>query len=325
MTVPASTPLVRQAYLEKAATAISVLQVSVKNCDLIGLVSINTVSEGFFRDLLNICYKLDLINLNNGICNYPAIDLGDKSGRLCFQVSSDGTKKKIQKTLRKFADPKHGLLQWYDRIRIFVIGKRQKKYENLITPKGVRFDPTTDVIDVEMLIAELPNLATADLEAISRLIDQEMPMFRSARHVDQQSDNEVLDVYRSFFLRRALLDPWGQEGDVGAFRDAIDSLVVLLTTGYSQGEPTTKPIGSIGDGDLKRGMERVYLKLVRLRQLYTSHERLGDIDAKTNFGNFQNAAICVAFDTYKQDVIDELNKVLSTASLELLPNVMKMP
>lgn len=325
MATPTTSPLVRQPHEEKISYALSVLQVSVKNFGINGLVGINTVSEPFFRDFLNTFYGLHLRNLNDGIANYPAIDLGDKAARLCFQVSSDGTKKKLQKTLDTFGDPRHNLLQSYDKLRVMVIGKRQQKYGNLTIPHGVTFDPTRDVIDVPSLIAALSNVPTPTLISLSQVIDQEMPMFAAATQVGQHSDSEALNVYRSHFLRRALLDPWQQEGNVADFQDAVDSLLGLLTSGYVRGQPLTKPVRNIVDAQLKGGLERVYLKLVGLRQLFTHHVRLGDIDPATNFGNFQDPQICGAFDAYRQDVIDELNHVLSTVSLQPLPGVTKFP
>ena len=325
MSTPTTCPMARQPHEEKITFALSVLQVSVKNSGLIGLIGINTVSEPFFRDFLNTLYGLNLSNLNNGIANYPAIDLGDTGARLCFQVSSDGTKRKIQKTLKTFGDAKHNLLQSYDTLRVMVIGKRQMTYDKLTIPQSVMFNPATDVIDVPMLIATLRNTATSTLISLSQIIDQEMPLFASATTVQRHTDSEVLDAYRSYFLRRALLDPWQQEGNIGDFRDAIDFLLGLLTTGCVKGEPITKPLKRISDRQLKSSVERVYLKLVRLRQLFTHHERLGDIDPLTNFGNFQNPAICHAFDTYRQDVIDELNQVLTAASLQPLPDMTKFP
>jgi len=325
MTTPLTSPLVRQSHEEKIVFALSVLQVAVKNCGLIGLIGINTVSEPFFRDILNAIYGLSLTNLNNGISNYPAIDLGDASSRICFQVSSDGKKHKLQKTLKMFAAPKHKLTQAYDSIRVFVVGQRQKKYDGLIIPTGVVFNPDTDVIDVPTIIAALPSMSIQQLSALSHIIDQEMPMFAAATAVEGHTDKDILGEYRSHFLRRAMLDPWQQEGSVKDFRDALDSLQGLLTTGQVGGHPITKPLRRLSDAGLKGLAENVLHKLIMLRQLYTHHERIGDIDLNTNYGNFHNPAICRAFDTYRQDVIDELNRVLVAALLPPMPDVMTFP
>ena len=325
MNTPKSSPFIRQPHEEKIVFALSVLQVAVKNYGLVGLVGINTVSETFFRKFLNTAYGLNLANLNNGIANYPAIDLGDLSARLCFQVSSDGTKRKIQKTLKTFADPRHNLTAAYDVLRILVIGTKQKKYDGLMIPPGVTFSPSSDVIDIPKLIGKLPSMSTGQLSSLSQLIDQEMPMFATATSIEAHSDDAVLKEYRSFFCRRAMLDPWQQEENLADFRDAIDSLMRLLTSGYVDGKPVTKPIRKIVDRKLRGQMELVHLKLMSLRRLFTHHERVGDIDPATNYGNFQNPQICHAFDAYRQDVIDELNRALLAAASHPLPDIGKFP
>lgn len=321
MNMPNTSPLIQEQYVKKISFALTLLQTALKNNGSIGLLDTNTVAESFFRDFLNISYDLKLKNLNNGIANHPAIDLGDTTARLCFQVSSKGTKVKVQETLNKFGDAKHDLTKKYDSLRILVIGKRVKKYKNLAIPKGVQFNEATDVIDIPTLNKSLPNLSTLKLAALSNLIDQEMPIFAMATSVEHHSDVQVLEEYRSYFHRRALLDPWMLEGNVADFRDAIDSLLALLTTGYVKGIPQTKPIRRISQKSLKHDLERVYTKLMLLRQLFTHHERVGDIDPETNFGNFTSPRICQAFDSYRQDVIDEMNTILTSASLKPLPGI----
>ena len=111
----------------------------------------------------------------------------------------------------------------------------------------MKFNKATDVVDVPMLIKPLPNVKTTKSVALSHLIDQEMPMFAAAPSVEHHTDDRVLEEYPSHFYLRALLDSWQQEGKVADFRDAIDSLLGLLTTGCVDGEPKTKPICRISD------------------------------------------------------------------------------
>jgi len=50
------------------------------------LYDLHVVSEDFVKNFLNGLRGLNLENLNEGGVNYPAVDLGDKFQRLCFQV-----------------------------------------------------------------------------------------------------------------------------------------------------------------------------------------------------------------------------------------------
>jgi hypothetical protein len=69
-----------------------------------GLYDINKGAEDFFCHLLNIGLGLRLENLNTIKPNYPAIDLGDTSNRICIQVTSENTSSKLLETLRKFEE-----------------------------------------------------------------------------------------------------------------------------------------------------------------------------------------------------------------------------
>lgn len=316
-----SSPLARQPLQEKIGFALGVLRYCVENQGIQKLLSINTVAETFFKEFLSILFDLTLENLNSGP-NFPAVDLGDKGARVCFQVTSDGKKTKVKKTLATFADSKHNLAADFDSLRIFVIGKRQKSYDGLAIPTGVVFDPTNDVLDIPSVLRMLPQLKIEKLELLADLIDKEMPLFKTASAVERQTDQESLEVYRSHFERRALYDSWGVEADVGDFRDAVDDLLGLVTMGIVKGIPVAKSKAKLQDPQLQEAVERVHLKLIHLRQLYTLHERLGDINPDTNWGNFHDHEMCHAFDTYKQDVLDEMNNVLTSRSIRPLQGVM---
>ena len=56
------------------------------------------------NQLLNMVYGYTLINLNALSENYPGIDLGDSEHRICVQVTSDRSRKKVEKTITTFKD-----------------------------------------------------------------------------------------------------------------------------------------------------------------------------------------------------------------------------
>ena len=81
-----------------------------------GLTDINILSENFFCRLLNQIFDLNLKNVNLEKLNFPAIDLADSAKRVAFQVTSDSSKVKIKKTLKRFDD--HNLSKDYDELKI---------------------------------------------------------------------------------------------------------------------------------------------------------------------------------------------------------------
>lgn len=84
-----------------------------------GSTDFNSGAENFFCSLLNAIYKYELVNLNLEKMNFPAIDLGDKSRGVCFQITSDGSGSKLRDTLAKFE--RHNLDKDYSRIILLVI------------------------------------------------------------------------------------------------------------------------------------------------------------------------------------------------------------
>src|SRR5712672_2691245 len=78
------------------------------------LTDLNVVSENFVKDFLNDLRDLELRNLNADRQNQPAIDLGDKTRRVSYQVSTEYRTHDIQKKLDKFFT--HNLDRDYDQI-----------------------------------------------------------------------------------------------------------------------------------------------------------------------------------------------------------------
>ncbi|SEB27705.1 SMEK domain-containing protein [Paenibacillus sp. 276b] len=66
--------------------------------------SINEQCETFFAGLLNRMYDLKLVTLGK---NHPAIDLEDKKNHYAVQITTDGTKKKLNHTVSKFEGKKY--------------------------------------------------------------------------------------------------------------------------------------------------------------------------------------------------------------------------
>jgi hypothetical protein len=126
-----------------------------------GYYDINVGAENFFCQLLNLGYGLDLINLNQIKPNYPAIDLGDKAQRVCFQITSTNTSTKLNHTLDQFT--KYGLDADYNHLIFLVIS--DKPLPALKTLPGV----TVEVWDVAKLAATI--VTGADLQKLTKIND----------------------------------------------------------------------------------------------------------------------------------------------------------
>lgn len=105
----------QQVILNRIRTLLSRFEEEVRIDNANGEFSINTHAENVLIKVLNVAYSIELKNINyvEGK-TVAAIDLGDESNRITFQISSTGTVDKVVGTLIKFEK-----YQW------------EKKYEHL--------------------------------------------------------------------------------------------------------------------------------------------------------------------------------------------------
>ncbi|WP_172823745.1 SMEK domain-containing protein [Paracoccus aminovorans] len=93
----------------------------------LGFTDLNRILEDFFKELLNLIYTANLVNLNEIRRNAPGLDLGDTTSttKRAFQVTSQASSQKINDTLEAISDADAAL---YDEIYVLIIGEPQAKY-----------------------------------------------------------------------------------------------------------------------------------------------------------------------------------------------------
>lgn len=132
-----------------------------------GRTDINIGSEDFFCQLINMIHGFRLHNMNQLQSNYPAIDLADENSRVCFQVTSENTKRKIESTIEKFKE--HGLDEEYDWLIFLIISDKNKPQISSTEKFGV------DVLDVKDLIGQIGNIQDINaLDGINRYLSQNL-------------------------------------------------------------------------------------------------------------------------------------------------------
>jgi hypothetical protein len=78
------------------------------------------------------------------------VDLGDHEKRIAFQVTSDSSKAKVVKTLKRFDD--HEISKDFDKLQVVVITIKKSKIKDVLSLKcGIPFDKDKDVIDLSEL------------------------------------------------------------------------------------------------------------------------------------------------------------------------------
>ncbi|MFC6648335.1 SMEK domain-containing protein [Paenibacillus rhizoplanae] len=112
----------RMKDLEDIMKGLSLLQYYVRfSSNKLGLHSINKLCEPFFAELFNRMYGFKLKTIEKK--NYPAIDLKDKKNRYAVQITSNGSKAKLDRTVRAFEDNK--MHDDYDTLLHFIIGEKR--------------------------------------------------------------------------------------------------------------------------------------------------------------------------------------------------------
>ncbi|MDN5205494.1 SMEK domain-containing protein [Fulvivirgaceae bacterium BMA10] len=90
------------------------------------------VEENFVKHLLNAVFPhFRLVNLNEILSNFPAVDLGDYENKIAYQVTRRNDPKKIEKSIEVFLRYKGGPTKHFDKICFFLLIKPKDKYDKI--------------------------------------------------------------------------------------------------------------------------------------------------------------------------------------------------
>ncbi len=153
-------------------TALSVLRYVLKSSGKTGTTDAYKHAERFFQTVLNAAYGLNLENLNELQPNYPAIDLGDKVSRTCFQVTGENSSTKIDQTIEKFF--KHGLHTDYDHLRFLILTTKKSYKKKFTVPAGFTFDTERDILDVDDLLKTIEGSSDEKIASMHAYVEREL-------------------------------------------------------------------------------------------------------------------------------------------------------
>ena len=141
-------------------------------------LDINKICEDFICGLFREIYGFEALrNLNSEEKeNYPGIDLADDDARVAIQVTSDNSIGKVKETLGKVI--KHGLIEKYDRIIIYILTKKQKSYSRSAISAAcggkISFDASSDILDFTDISEKAGTLTPTKLQAASDYLSDYM-------------------------------------------------------------------------------------------------------------------------------------------------------
>lgn len=265
------------------------------------LYDLHVVSEDTVRDLLNIVRGLRLENLNKNGINFPAVDLGDKTRKVSFQVTTEKEARKLQDSLDTFHG--HNLDADYDHLFFLILGKKQKKYSTVKSPRIV-FNPKEHVLDIDDLIREACALPDAQLVNVVAIL-KAAGLGVSKAH---DSDAQAFKKLHAHFDRDAFKHHWHQEGSIAGFEAALTDLTELLSKGSVQGQRITKPIYQFGP-EVENGLQAIKNALGQLRAAFNGCANSGEIQRDPQFACFRKRETADKINAAKLKVLEAVNKV----------------
>ena len=122
-----------------------------------GTNDINVACENLVLMLMNSVYgyKLENFNGKRHMSNAAGIDLIDLTNKVCVQVTSTQTKKKLYDTLRSCKE--NARLQNY-KLHFFILSNKANKTVRSYKDEDFKFDGATDALDFRTLCADLKSL-----------------------------------------------------------------------------------------------------------------------------------------------------------------------
>jgi len=147
-------------------------QVAVHN--RLNLTDINVHSENFYRDLLNLAFDHNLVNINIIDPNAAAIDLGDESNKFAIQVTSTSALTKTRHTVNKFIEK--GLCEKYDRLVILNITSKTAHTVPTVGDDSYTLNTKNDIWDIGDLAVMINDLELSKIQEISNFLNQQLYM-----------------------------------------------------------------------------------------------------------------------------------------------------
>jgi hypothetical protein len=229
---PRSMPIEKARLFHNVVMKLSVLRYMVKARSKRGLTDLNRDCESFIRDVLNIVYGYELVNLNHTALNSAAIDLADDHARLAVQVTASSEAAKIKKTLEKFIA--HELDKNYDTLMVMMLVEKKDYRTKFESTEKLSFDPAKHVLDVDDVIAATEKLGLDELQRLSDFVDRELPSVSRALEPESllaQAEQVAANppVSAASFLENMEIEPGTKdwEDELSRVRDLFAALCGL--------------------------------------------------------------------------------------------------
>lgn len=253
----------------------------IKYCNCKSFNDINKVAENFIRNLLEIVYDWDLVDLNRDSVNFPGLDLGNNSSGVGVQVTSSCDSQKVLNTYKKIYNPQNSIdgrliAEVFDKRIIFICISMDKKIkfskhtmEQIKEISHNRFQ-FVDIINMPDIIREIEDLFDKDYDkflkaykCIAKNID-EMP--------EPVTNKRVLEDMVHYFDRPAFRTDFNYECSLEDFDIALTETIKYINMGKRNKRAKTSGFSkeNFSSKELKRQFGEIVDGLNLIRKLYRS-------------------------------------------------------
>ncbi len=164
----------RQDYQKSIINSLTWLSTQVTVNNKLNLTDVNVHSENFYRDLLNLAFSYNLVNINIVDPNAAAIDLGDEENSFAIQVTSTSTLAKTRHTVSQFIEKQ--LHEKYSRLLILNITAKTVHNAPTVGDKTYSLNTKDDIWDIGDLAVMFNDLELSKLKEISNFLNQQLYM-----------------------------------------------------------------------------------------------------------------------------------------------------
>lgn len=133
------------------------IEKAIKISNRKNLTDINVICEEIFGMILNKLYNIHLVSMSAEVSgNFIAVDLVDYENRIAYQVTSQDSRNKIDRTIQKFNNS--DLYKNISELRILILKTKDHKYregEKIQLNNGNSFSYKDNIMNFNKLIAEI--------------------------------------------------------------------------------------------------------------------------------------------------------------------------
>ena len=168
----------RKEQLDELVKLFAIFKAQVELSNRQGEYDINTHSEDLLASLFSCIYDGEFVNVNFQKKNNPAVDLIDSKARVCVQVTSTATFKKIRETLEKYFNAGYhnqcNTLLFYFLIKKPKLNRKSKKNIKDFINGKINFDVDNHLLDDNSILTILRQDASGEkVNCVLNLLEKE--------------------------------------------------------------------------------------------------------------------------------------------------------